>query len=612
MSKKFHLSELQRIIIGAVVFAAAFVFDIFTDFSVYISVIPYVVAYLILAIDILKETFESIKEGEIFDENFLMTIASIGAFAIGKFTEAVGVVLFFSIGELFEDYAVGKSRKNIKDLMDIRPDYANVLKDGEVVTVDPATVNVGDIIFVKPGEKVPLDGIIKEGSSSINTAALTGESAPRDVVAGDTVLSGSINNNSVLAVKVTKTFQNSTASKILELVENSEQNKTERENFITRFSKYYTPIVVIAALLLAFVPPLFGASLSEYVNRALIFLVVSCPCALVVSIPLSFFAGIGKASSNGVLIKGSNYLEALANSDTVVFDKTGTLTKGNFKVTEISPVDIPKSKLLELAATAECYSNHPIAVSLREEYGKKIDKSIIGEVNEISGCGVVAKIYGKKVAVGNSKLMKQLSIMVDDDIGTVVHIAIENEYKGHIIIKDEIKPDSERAVKLLKRNGIKRVYMLTGDNKDIGGYVAKEVGITDYFCELLPQQKVEKVEDLKSHGSKVCFVGDGINDAPVLTVADVGIAMGGVGSDAAIEAADIVLMKDQPSRISDAIKISRKTLKIVKQNIVFILAVKFVCLLLGALGLAGLWLAVFADVGTLVLSILNSIRVMKN
>lgn len=610
MSKR-QITRLQKIIIGAVILLAAFIFDIFTNLPALVTVIPYLLSYILLAADVIIESVENIKEGKIFNENFLITIASLGAFAVGEFSEAVAVILFFQIGELFESYAVGKSRKNIKSLMDIRPEYANVEIDGNVVTVDPSEVKVGDTIIVKPGEKIPLDGVVSLGNSSLDVSALTGESTPKDVIIGDEVLSGSINNFSVLKIKVTKSFDNSTASKILDLIENSEQNKTVRENFIARFSHYYTPIVVILALLLAFVPPLFGGNLGEYVHRALIFLYVSCPCALVVSVPLSFFAGIGKSSSKGVLIKGSNYLEALAHTDTIVFDKTGTLTKGNFKVSKIVPNNIPAHKLLELAATAECFSNHPIAVSLRQEYGGNVDKSLISEINEISGCGVVAKICGKKVAVGNEKLMKQLSLRVIGDVGTVVHVAVENEYIGHIVIEDEIKEDSALAIRNLLRNGIKKVYMLTGDNKEIGEHIAKQLGINDYYCDLLPQQKVEKVEDLKTNGKSVCFVGDGINDAPVLAAADLGIAMGGVGSDAAIEAADVVLMTDEPSKITDALKISRKTLRIVKQNIVFILFIKFLCLILGALGIANLWLAVFADVGTLILSIINSARVLK-
>lgn len=611
MSKR-QITRLQKILLGAGLLLVAFIFDIFTELNPFITVIPYLLSYILLATDIIIESIGSIKKGKIFDEHFLMSIASIGAFIIGEFSEAVAVILFFQIGELFESYAVGKSRKSIKDLMDIRPEYANIEKDGQLVSVDPGEIKLGDIIIVKPGEKIPLDGVVTMGNSYLDTSAITGEGTPKEVIIGDEVISGSINTFSVLSVKVTKEFRDSTASKILELVENSEKNKTVRENFITRFSRWYTPTVVILALLLAFVPALFGGALSEYVHRALVFLVVSCPCALVISIPLSFFAGIGKASNNGVLIKGSNYLEALANVDTLVFDKTGTITKGNFSVSKIVPCNnIPAYKLIELAATAESFSNHPIAISLRQAYEGKIDKSVISGINEISGCGVIAKINNKKVAVGNHKLMKMLSLRVIDDVGTVVHVAIENEYMGHIVISDEIKPDSKNTIKALKRNGIKNIFMLTGDNKEISTHVANETGIHDFYCELLPQQKVEKVEELKSRGKKVCFVGDGINDAPVLNTADVGIAMGGIGSDAAVEAADIVLMTDELGKITQAIKISRKTLLTVKQNMVFILAVKFLCLLLGACGITGLWLAVFADVGTLILSVLNAIKLIK-
>lgn len=611
MSKR-QITRLQKIILGAVLFLFAVLFDILTRLPIYITVIPYIFSYIILATDIIIEAFENVKMLKFFNEFFIITAASLGAFLIGKFSEAVIVALLFQIGELFKSYAVSKARKNIKDSVDMRPKYANIKKDGQIISVDPGEVNVGDTIIVKPGETVPLDGIVLVGHTYLDISSVCGEQLPKEAIIGDKILSGSVNTFSEISVEVTKTFKNSTASKILDLISVSEKNITVRENFINNFSKWYTPTVIILAFLLALIPSLINGNSVEYIHRALVFLVVAYPCSLIISVPLCFFAGIGKAGNKGVLIKGSAYLEAFAHADTIVFDKNGTITEGNFKVSKIVPcANIPAYKLLEIAATAESFSNHPIAVSLLNEYDGNIDKSIISEVTEISGCGVIVKINGKKVAVGNHKLMKMLSLRVIDDIGTVVHVAVENEYMGHIVISDEIKPEAKHTIKKLKELNIKSVYMFTGDNKEIASFVANEVGIHDFYCELLPQQKVEKIKSIKQSGKKVCFIGDGINDAPALAVSDIGIVMGGIKNDSFIETADIVLMTEDLTKLYDALKVSKFTLKKVKQNILFILTVKFLCLLLGAIGVIGLWFAVFADVATLIITVLNAIKISK-
>lgn len=587
----------------------------------YIEILAFLVAYIIIGGEILSRAFSNIRNGQVFDENFLMSIATIGAFALGEYAEGVAVMLFYQVGELFQSYAVSRSRRSIAELMDIRPDYANLLKDGSLIQVDPDEVAIGDTIVVKAGERIPLDGIIIDGRSALDTSALTGESIPRDVVAGDTVISGCINQTGKLTIEVTKVFGESTVSKILELVENASDKKSKSENFITKFARYYTPVVVYAAIALAIVPSLIiGASSLDvwkvWIYRALSFLVISCPCALVISVPLSFFGGIGGASKSGVLVKGSNYLEMLADTEIVVFDKTGTLTKGNFVVSEINTVNMSKDELLELAAYAEDSSSHPIALSIKKAYGKPIDIAVIKDVEEIAGHGVQATINGKLVLVGNMKLMKLKNIQYEENTytGTVVHIAIDGLYCGNIIIADEIKEDSAQAIRDLKAAGIKQTVMLTGDSEAIGKNVAEQLNLDKAYTELLPADKVEQLEKLmKEKGSKsmLAFVGDGINDAPVLARADVGIAMGGLGSDAAIEAADIVIMTDEPSKIAKVMKISRKTLRIVKQNIVFALGVKAIVLLLGALGYADMWGAVFADVGVSVIAILNSIRALN-
>ena len=603
---------LVRILLCAVIFTAAACIPLPPSMRLVACLVP----YGIIGWDILWKALRNIAHGQIFDENFLMALATIGAFAIGEFPEGVAVMLFYQIGELFQDYAVGRSRRSISSLMDIRPDYANVERCGKIEQVDPEEVNVGDCIVIRPGEKIPMDGVVLEGVSSVNTAALTGESLPRDVEAGDDVISGCINQNGLLRVRVTKSFGESTVSKILDLVENSTARKAKAENFITKFARYYTPAVVILALLLALVPSLFLGNWWEWIHRALIFLVISCPCALVISVPLSFFGGIGGASRCGILIKGGNYLETLADTEIVVFDKTGTLTKGVFNVTAIHPDACSENELIELAALAECYSNHPISRSLREAYGKDLDFSRVGETKEFAGRGVCTVVDGKNVCAGNDTLMDEIGVSWHPchHIGTTVHIAVNGSYMGHVVISDEEKPDAGEAISLLKSQGIQKTVMLTGDAADVGQSVAKNLGVDEVYTQLLPGGKVQEVERLleeKTSKGKLAFVGDGINDAPVLSRADIGIAMGAMGSDAAIEAADIVLMDDKPSKIPQAIRISRKTRKIVRQNIVFALVVKAAVLLLGALGLANMWEAVFADVGVSVLAILNAMRALK-
>ena len=577
----------------------------------------YIIAYLIVGLDIVLKAIKNIFRGKIFDENFLMTIATIGAFAIGEFPEAVAVMLFYQVGELFQSYAVDKSRKSIASLMDIRPDYANVKRGGEISKINPEEVKIGETIIVKPGEKVPLDGSIIKGRSMLDTSSLTGESLPREVEENDEILSGCINQNGLLEIKVTKEFGQSTVSKILDLVENASSKKSKSENFITKFAKYYTPAVVIIAILLAAIPPLIieGAEFTDWLYRALTFLVVSCPCALVISIPLGFFGGIGGASKRGILVKGSNYLEALSNTEIVVFDKTGTLTQGVFEVQKIEPKGIGKEELLKYAAYAENYSNHPIALSVKKAYGKEIDTKLISNTEELSGLGINAKIQDKDILVGNEKLMKEKNIEYTkcNEIGTIIYVAINNKFAGYILIADKIKEDSKIAIQELKKKGIRKTVMLTGDRKDVGEAVSKELGLDEVYTELLPDGKVKKVEELmktKTQKGKLVFVGDGINDAPVLALADIGIAMGGLGADSAIEAADIAIMTDEPSRINDAMNISKKTMRIVKQNIVFAIAIKILVLLLSAFGLSTMWEAVFADVGVSVIAIINSLRAL--
>ena len=616
--KKLNSNQkrLLRILIGAAVYAFGILYK--TDYNI-VSLIIYLPAFIIIGGDIVLKAIKNIFHGQVFDENFLMSIATIGAFSIGDYAEGVAVMLFYQVGELFQSYAVDSSRKSIASLMDIRPDYANVQRGEALEKVDPEEVKIGDVIVVKAGEKIPLDAEVIEGNSMVDTSALTGESVPREIAPGDNLLSGCININGLITARVTKEFGESTVSKILDLVENASSKKSNSENFITKFARYYTPAVVIVAALLAIIPPLVvpGAIFSDWLYRALVFLVISCPCALVISIPLSFFGGIGGASKRGILVKGSNYLEALAETEIVVFDKTGTLTKGVFQVQEVIPDDISKEELLEMTAYAESYSNHPISLSLKQAYGKDIDNARISDVEEISGHGVVAKIDGKAVAAGNAKLMRKLNISFqepDDVVGTVVHVAIDNIYKGYIVIADEVKEDSPEAIRDLKAAGIKQTVMLTGDAKRIGEKVAAQLGLDKVYTELLPADKVQKMEELfagKSPKGKLAFVGDGINDAPVLARADIGIAMGGLGADAAIEAADVVIMTDEPSRIATAMKVSRKTLRIVKQNITLALTVKAVVLVLGAIGIATMWAAVFADVGVAVIAILNAIRILN-
>lgn len=584
----------------------------------------FIVSYLVVGLSILKKAIRNIFRGKMFDENFLMSVATLGAFAIGEFPEAVAVMLFYQIGELFQSYAVSKSRKSIASLMDIRPDYAVVLRNGKEEKIDPDMVKVNEEIIVKPGEKIPLDGIIVDGKSLIDTKALTGESVPREVNINEEVLSGSINQTSVLKIKVTKEFEESTVSKILDLVENASNKKSKSENFITKFAKYYTPIVVIIAVLLAIVPTVLGkigimmfigSSFTQWIYRALSFLVVSCPCALVISVPLSFFGGIGGAAKIGVLIKGSNYLEALSKIETVVFDKTGTLTEGVFEVQKVYSKEISEKELLKYAAFAEYYSSHPIANSIKQAYENEIEINKIGKIEEISGYGIKAEIEGKIIYVGNEKLMKKQNIDIEftDNIGTVLYCAIDNKYQGYIVIADKIKEDSIKSVKELKQNGVKKIVMLTGDRKEVGEYVAKTLGLDEVYTELLPDGKVKKIESLiklKNSKSKLAFVGDGINDSPSLAIADIGIAMGAIGSDSAIEAADIVLMTDEPSKISSSIILARKNMKIVKENIIFAISIKIVVLILSALGLSTMWEAVFADVGVSIIAIINSLRML--
>ena len=588
----------------------------------------YLIAYLVIGYDILKKAGKGILNGRAFDENFLMAIATLGAFFLavwtksGDYVEGIAVMLFYQIGELFQSYAVGKSRRNISALMDIRPDYANIEQDGKLEQVDPDEVAVGSVIVVQPGEKVPLDGVVVSGSASLNTSALTGESLPRDVKEGDEIISGCIDMNGVLKVRTTKEFGESTVSKILDLVENASSRKSRSEAFISRFARIYTPAVCIAAVVLAIALPVVRLALglapdwTSWIYRALTFLVVSCPCALVISIPLSFFAGIGGASKEGILIKGSNYLEALSESKYVVFDKTGTLTQGVFEVTGVHHSEMEEVKLLEYAALAECASSHPISKSLQKAYGREIDRSRVSDIEEISGHGIVAKVDGRAVAAGNSKLMRKLGISYQDchSVGTIIHMAIDGKYAGHIVISDVVKPHSGEAIAALKKSGVAKTVMLTGDSKRVADQVAAELGIDEVHSELLPGDKVDEVEKLlaqKGSREKLAFVGDGINDAPVLSRADIGIAMGAMGSDAAIEAADVVLMDDDPLQIAKAIGISRKCIGIVRQNIVFSLVVKFVCLALTALGYANMWAAIFADVGVMIIAVLNAIRALK-
>lgn len=578
----------------------------------------FIVSYIIVGFEILRKAVRNIFRGKVFDENFLMSIATLGAFAIGEFPEAVAVMLFYQVGELFQDYAVDKSRKSIASLMDIRPDYANIIRDGKEEKVDPSEVNIGDTIIIKPGEKVPLDGVAIDGKTTLDTKALTGESVPRGVEVGDQVLSGCINLNGVIKVKVTKEYGESTVSKILDLVENASSKKAKSENFITKFAAYYTPIVVIIAIILAIVPPLIieGANFQDWLYRALSFLVVSCPCALVISIPLSFFGGIGGASKMGVLVKGSNYLEALSNAEIMVFDKTGTLTEGVFEVQNVESIGISKEELLKIAAYAEYYSNHLISKSIKKAYNKEIDEKEIIDSKEISGKGIEAKIGNQDVLAGNEKLMNEKGIEYTKctHVGSVVYVAIDGKYVGHIVIADKIKEDAKRTIEELRKNNIKETVMLTGDRKNIGEAVAKELGIDKVYAELLPDGKVEKVEELlktKSPKGKLVFVGDGINDAPVLAMADIGIAMGGLGADSAIEAADIVIMTDQPSKIISAIKLSKKTMRIVRENIIFAIAIKILVLVLTAVGLSSMWQAVFADVGVSIIAILNALRALR-
>lgn len=608
---------LIRIIIAAVLIV---VFSLLPAEG-YLRFVLFMIPYLVIGYDILKKAFKGILNKQVFDENFLMAVATVGAILLGDYSEGVAVMLFYQIGELFQSYAVGKSRRNISELMDIRPDYANIEKDGTLEQVDPDEVEIGTIIVVQPGEKVPIDGVITEGTSTLNTSALTGESLPRDAKAGDEVISGCINMTGLLKIRTTKEFGESTVSKILELVENSSSRKSKSENFISKFAKYYTPAVCYGALALAFIPPIVllimgkSAMWGDWIYRALTFLVISCPCALVISIPLSFFAGIGGASNQGILVKGSNYLETLAQTKYVVFDKTGTMTQGVFEVSGIHHNEMPDEKLLEYAALAECSSSHPISKSLQKAYGKPIDRNRVTDIEEISGNGVIAKVDGISVAAGNTKLMDRLGIAYQDchHVGTVVHMAIDGKYAGHILISDIIKPHAKEAIAELKKAGISKTIMLTGDSKRVADQVAGELGIQEVYSELLPADKVSRVEELlnqKSEKDKLAFVGDGINDAPVLSRADIGIAMGALGSDAAIEAADIVLMDDDPLKISKAIKIARKCIRIVYENIYFAIGIKILCLILGALGIANMWVAIFADVGVMILAVLNAIRTL--
>ena len=623
MTKK-QKKMLLRIIIASVMLAALY----FLPVTGWLRLGLYLVTYLVIGYDILKKAGQGIANGRVFDENFLMAVATVGAFALaiyeksGDYNEAIAVMLFYQVGELFQSYAVGKSRKNISALMDIRPDYANIEQDGKLVQVDPDEVAVGTVIVVQPGEKAPIDGVVVEGSSTLNTSALTGESLPRDVHEGDEIISGCINMTGVLKIRTTKAFGESTVSRILELVENSSSRKSRSEDFIAKFARIYTPVVCYSALALAVLPPVIrlvggmDGQWEQWIYRALTFLVTSCPCALVVSIPLSFFAGIGGASHEGILIKGSNYLETLSQVRTVVFDKTGTLTRGVFEVTAVHHSDMDEQKLLEYAALAECASSHPISKSLQRAYGKAIDRSRVTDIQELSGHGVTAVVDGHPVAAGNSKLMEQLGIPYHDchSVGTIIHMAVDGQYAGHIVISDVVKPHAKEAIEALHKAGVEKTVMLTGDAKRVADAVAAELGVDEVHSELLPGDKVDKVESLlaqQSGKAKLAFVGDGVNDAPVLGRADIGIAMGAMGSDAAIEAADIVLMDDEPLQIAKAIRISRKCIGIVYENIVFALAVKFACLVLVAIGLADMWAAIFADVGVMVLAVLNAIRALR-
>ena len=616
MNKK-QKKMLIRIIVAAVLIV------LFSKLPIdgYVRFGLFMIPYLVIGYDILQKAFKGIRNKQVFDENFLMAVATVGAILLGDYSEGVAVMLFYQIGELFQSYAVGKSRRNISELMDIRPDYANIEVDGKLEQVDPDEVEIGTVIVVQPGEKVPIDGVIIDGVSILNTSALTGESLPRDAKAGDEVISGCINMTGVLKIRTIREFGESTVSKILELVENSSSRKAKSENFISKFAKYYTPVVCYGALALAFIPPIVllimgkPAMWGDWIYRALTFLVISCPCALVISIPLSFFAGIGGASNQGVLVKGSNYLETLAQTSYVVFDKTGTMTQGVFEVSGVHHNEISDEKLLEYAALAECSSSHPISKSLQKAYGKPIDRNRVTDIEEISGNGVTAKVDGISVAAGNAKLMKRLGISYQEchHVGTVIHMAVDGKYEGHILISDILKPHAKEAIAELKKAGIKKTVMLTGDSKRVADQVAKELGIGEVYSELLPADKVSKVEELlhqKSEKEKLAFVGDGINDAPVLSRADIGIAMGALGSDAAIEAADIVLMDDDPLKISKAIKIARKCIHIVYENIYFAIGIKILCLILGALGIANMWMAIFADVGVMIIAVLNAIRTL--
>ena len=617
----------KKMLVRIIIAAALMIILHFVPVKGVIRFLLYLIPYFVIGYDILRKAFKGIMNHQVFDENFLMAVATVGAIIValsenGDYTEAIAVMLFYQIGELFQSYAVGKSRRNISELMDIRPDYANVEVDGKLEQADPDEVEIGSVIVVKPGEKVPIDGIIIDGSSTLNTSALTGESVPRDAKCGDEIISGCINLSGVLKIRTTKEFGESTVSKILDLVENSSSKKSKSENFISKFAKYYTPAVCYSALALAILPPvvrmLFISASPEWatwIYRALTFLVISCPCALVISIPLSFFAGIGGASREGVLVKGSNYLETLSQTKYVVFDKTGTMTEGVFEVTGVYENTMDKEKVLEYAALAESFSSHPISKSLKKAYGREIDQTRVSDVEEISGHGIIAKVDGIDVAAGNYKLMKKLRLSYadSDKVGTIVHVAVNGKYEGYILISDRIKATAKEAIHALKKAGIERTIMLTGDSKTVADSVAKELGIDEVYSELLPSDKVAKVEELlakKSRKSKLAFVGDGINDAPVLSRADIGIAMGAMGSDAAIEAADIVLMDDDPVKISKAIKISRKCLRIVYENTYFAIGIKLICLLLGAVGIANMWLAIFADVGVMVIAVLNAIRAL--
>ena len=616
MNKK-QKKMLIRIIVAAVLIV------LFSKLPIdgYVRFGLFMIPYLVIGYDILQKAFKGIRNKQVFDENFLMAVATVGAILLGDYSEGVAVMLFYQIGELFQSYAVGKSRRNISELMDIRPDYANIEVDGKLEQIDPDEVEIGTVIVVQPGEKVPIDGVIIDGVSTLNTSALTGESLPRDAKAGDEVISGCINMTGVLKIRTIREFGESTVSKILELVENSSSRKSKSENFISKFAKYYTPAVCYGALALAFIPPIVllimgkTAMWGDWIYRALTFLVISCPCALVISIPLSFFAGIGGASNQGVLVKGSNYLETLAQTSYVVFDKTGTMTQGVFEVSGVHHNEISDEKLLEYAALAECSSSHPISKSLQKAYGKPIDRNRVTNIEEISGNGVTAKVDGISVAAGNAKLMKRLGISYQEchHVGTVIHMAVDGRYEGHILISDILKPHAKEAIAELKKAGIKKTVMLTGDSKRVADQVAKELGIEEVYSELLPADKVSKVEEIlhqKSEKEKLAFVGDGINDAPVLSRADIGIAMGALGSDAAIEAADIVLMDDDPLKISKAIKIARKCIHIVYENIYFAIGIKILCLILGALGIANMWMAIFADVGVMIIAVLNAIRTL--